>query len=121
MGRRVTTVGPCTTPERGSIRAPDFDAGAWHVTPGRRAHEPQPDPVMAVAHLVDQQPRCTRAVADEHVGVAIVVHVAERRAASGLHQIEHSSRLCGYILELSTGVAEQLFALSKGKRVVLAA
>ena len=57
---------------------------------GRRsADQPQPDPVVAAADVVDQQPRRAVVVADQHVDVAVVVDVAERRAAADLRQLEH--------------------------------
>ena len=70
--------------------------------PAAPAHEPQPDPVMAVADLVDQQPRGARAVADEHVGVAVVVDVAERRAAPASSSSNTVPACADHILELST-------------------
>ena len=50
----------------------------------RRGPTSQPDPVIAAADLVDEQFGAPVVVADEHVDVAVVVQVAERRAAAGL-------------------------------------
>ena len=77
--------------------------------------------MVPVADVVDEKPRRTRAVRDEHVRVAVVVDVAERRAAPRLDEVEYRTRLGRDVLETATRIAEQLLALAERKRGVLAA
>ena len=53
--------------------------------------EPQAEPVRAAADVVDQQTRRAVVVADHHVDVAVVVDIAERRAAADLRELERGA------------------------------
>ena len=73
---------------------------------------------MALPHLVDQQPGRTVVVRHQHVDVAVVVDVAERRPAADLGQGERGAGPAGEVLEApSPEVAEQLVALMQRERI----
>ena len=91
VGRGIAAVGRARRHERSrpsattSTRAPSMSRPAG-------SDQPQAEPVMAVADLVDEQARRPVVVADEHVHVAVVVDVAKRRAAADLRQRERGAR-----------------------------
>src|SRR5437879_24288 len=72
--------------------------------------------MTSVSDVVDEQPNRSAVVADDDVGVAVVVDVAKRRAAADVGQRERRARLTGDVLEAAVaGVAEQLLALTVRK------
>ena len=88
-GREIAAVGPHAAPER---RLP----GALDADPARRTRSGSPGPArsrtcsqwFAGCRLVEQQPHGPAVVRDDDVGVAVVVDVAERRAAADLRARE---------------------------------
>ena len=72
-----------------------------------------------LAHLVDQQAHRPGAVGDEHVGVAVVVDVAERGAAAHLRQRERGAGPLRHVLEpRAAAVTEHLVPLLQRERIV---
>src|SRR5205823_5903756 len=115
----ITAVRPRPAPQRGPGRTHQGDARAHHVAVLLRTDKPEPDPVTAIADVVDQQARRTGIVDDDDVGVSIVVDVAECRAAADFDQIENGTRAAGDVLEAGAYVVKQLVSLSKRKRIIL--
>src|SRR5918996_3358171 len=72
-----------------------------------------------LSDVVDQEPQRTAGMADDDVDVAVVIDIAERRTATDLRDLECRARSRADVLETAAaGVAEQLFALPQGKRLV---
>src|SRR5207344_2149865 len=95
-----------------------FNPRAQHVAGGLVADEPQAEPVVAVADVVDEQLRRTCIVADDHVEVAIIIYIAKGCAPARLRTPERAARPIGYLFEPSvTKVPEQQFPLVVGKRI----
>jgi hypothetical protein len=75
--------------------------------------------VRAAADVVEEQPRRAIVVAHHHIRVAIVIDIAERRAAADFRELEHGARPRGGVLELPAAkIAQQLFPLMQWKPVV---
>ena len=83
------------------------------------ADEPQTDPVVAAADVVDQQPGLAVVVGHQDVHVAVVVDVAERRAAADLRQLKRGAAARGDVLESPVAqIAEQQLSLVQRKGIV---
>ena len=131
--RRVAPVRMRPAHQRRSVFSEDLHARPQHVTSvdarpgarrtgrwarGRSSSQPQADPVRAAADVVDEQPRRTIVVAHHDVHVAVVVDVAERRAAADLRELKHRAGPRGGVLELPVAkIVKQLFPLMQRKRV----
>ena len=77
--------------------------------------------MVTIADLIDEQLHSPAIVPHEHVGVSIVVDVAERSAAAYHRLSEHGSRSIGHLLEpIASKVPKQLRMLTKRKLVVFA-
>ena len=121
VGGRIAAVGSRTAPKRRSIFSDHFDPRPEHVTWCVSSHEPQSQPVVAVANIIYQKPGPSGGVAHHNVHVTVVVDVAEGRAAAHFRQLEHRPRASGHILELSIAeIAVQLRRHSQWKRILRA-
>ena len=75
--------------------------------------------MVPISYVVDEQTERPGSVGDEHVDVAVVIDVAERRAAAHLGQREYRSGPVGHILEPAVApVAEHLIALVQREGIV---
>ena len=75
--------------------------------------------MIAVADVVHEQPQSSRVVAHDHVDVAVVVDVAERRTATRFRQHERGTGLVGDVLEAAVAeIADQQLALVVRKRLI---
>ena len=113
--RRVAAVRPRAPPERRAVlRAIDSDARAEHVA--RRTALPtsrRPSQCFRLPTLLISSRSRPVVVADDDVDVAVVVDVAERRAAADLGQLRTTAPACARdVLEPAVAeIAEQLLPL----------
>ena len=84
----IAAIGPHAPPEGAAIREHDRNTRTEHVASPLPAHQPHTHPVAALASLVDEELHRAVVVADEHVDVAVVVHVAKGGAAAHHGQLE---------------------------------
>ena len=85
----------------------------------RAPPQSQPHPVLAAADVVDQQPDRSAVVRHHDIGVAVVVDIAERGAATDLGMLQDRAGLSGDVLESPVAeIAEQLLGLLQRKRFV---
>src|ERR671910_97793 len=84
-----TPIGPCDPELFDGRRAAEL-AGADH---------PNTEPMRASRRLVDEEPRRPVDVADDDVDIAVVVDVAERRAAADLGEGEGGASPARDVLE----------------------
>src|SRR5687767_7795501 len=78
----VARVCPRPPPEAGSVLTYDADPCPQHVAGLLVSNDPQPNPLVPVADVVDQQLRSSTVVGHHHVDVAVIVDVAESGAAT---------------------------------------
>src|SRR6185436_20702644 len=130
--RRVAPVRARPSPERRLAAAENLHAradylpalkGPAHIAWGDpfRVAKNQPNPVLSIPDVVDQQP-CRSAVVRHHdVGVAVVVDVAERRAAADLENSEDRARSRADVLESRSGrrpeIPQELLPLPQQRRL----
>ena len=107
-------------PQRRCAGARDGNARAEHVASRSRANQPQPQPVVTLIDAVDEETHGAGAVADEDIGVAVVVDVAEGRAAAGLDELKCLPGARGHIFEPAADVAQEQLLLPERKRIVVA-
>src|SRR5688572_2505514 len=88
VGGGVAAVRPRPPPQRRALFAKDTDPCAEHVAGRLAADEPQSEPAIAVADVVEQKPHRPAVVGDDDVGVAIIIQIAERRAATYLGELK---------------------------------
>ena len=101
--------------------ANDLDARPQHVAPCARADQLHAEPVVPAPDRVHQQANRSVDIADDHVDVAVVVDVAERRSATDVEQLEHGARVPGDVLESSVAqIPEQELSLAVRKQLVAA-
>ena len=74
-----------------------------------------------MAEVVDKQTNLSVEIAHQHVDVAVIVDVSERRAATHLHQLQGRARLVGDVLEPPVpGIAEQeIYVANDGRANLL--
>src|SRR5260221_247277 len=91
---------------------------AEHVSPAIGSHQPEPDPVLALADVVEQQAKRTARVGDDDVDIAVVVDVAERRTATHVGDAERGTGPVRDLLETSAAqIPEQLGPLLQRERL----
>ena len=90
---------PCRADTNGNPRADDLACTVIaHI---------EADPRVFVSDSIVEQARRARIVGDEHVGVAVVVDVAESGPATDFRNLENLTGLTGYIYEDAVaGVSE---------------
>ena len=86
--RRLEAVSPLALPDDRPAAHLDQDAGADRVAVAPGPPQLEPDPVVAGLRVVAQQGRRGVLVIDDDVDVAVVVDVAERRAAADVTGVE---------------------------------
>ena len=79
-GRSVAAIAADTAPQRGF--AGQLDAGAERIPGAAAAEQAQAQPAVAVTDPVFQHPRRTGIIGNDHIGIAVVVEVAEGGAAA---------------------------------------
>src|SRR5215813_4652372 len=91
-GRQIAAVGPDAAPQRRVTRALDADPAADAEAIARLLIEPNLQPVTAGANLIEKQPDRSVVGGEDDIDVAVVVDVAERRAATHLGEREGRPR-----------------------------
>src|SRR6476620_3952738 len=75
--------------------------------------------MCAVSDVIDEESSWSVVIRDHDIDIAVVVHVAKRRAASNLGHSKNHSGSVGDVLETAIAkISQQKSSLVQGKRIV---
>ena len=115
---KITAVRTDTAPKRPAVRGRDAYSRAQHVAGNPVADQTQSNPVISIAHFVDQHARTAVVVDDDDVRIAVIVDVAKGRAAPNLRQTNCCPGLRGNVFEVAVvDVVKELLRLMEWKPI----